>query len=319
MKRNLSPVRSLLLAVALGATALAGCSSSSDSTRPITASTETDGSPAESGVDAATGTDTSDNGSVSDASASVPDTTIPEQVILDANDVRITAVEYTTDSIWGDGIKLLIENNGTDSIGVGCDALIVNDYMISDLFSSQVAAGKKSNEVVYLSTSSLKAAGIDIIGKIEMQLHLYDPDTYMSTYTSDMITLQTNHYNEMDTTPNDEGQELYNDGGIRIVGKYVDENSFWGNAIVLYLENNTSQNICVQCDDMSVNGYMVTPYFSSTVYSEKKAIDEITLMQSDLDDNGITSVDDVELTFRIINPDNYMDISETGPITFSTK
>lgn len=191
--------------------------------------------------------------------------------------------------------------------------------MISDLFSSQVAAGKKSNEVVYLSSSSLEAAGIDVIGKIEMQLHLYDPDTYMNTYTSDMITLQTNHYSDMDTIPNDEGQELYNDGGIRIVGKYVDENSFWGNAIVLYLENNTPQNICVQCDDMSVNGYMVTPYFSSTVYSGKKAIDEITLMQSDLDDNGITSVDEVELTFRIINPDNYMDISETGPITFSTK
>ena len=317
MKRNLSSGRALLLAVALGATVFTGCSSSSDSTRPITASTEKESSSQENPADPAAGADTSADNSVSDASVS--DTTIPEQVILDANGVRITAVEYTTDSIWGDGIKLLIENNGTDSIGVGCDALIVNDYMIADLFSSQVAAGKKSNEVVYLSTSALKAAGIDTIGKIEMQLHLYDPDTYMNTYTSDMITLQTNHYDDMDITPNDEGQELYNAGGIRIVGKYVDENSFWGNAIVLYLENNTPQNICVQCDDMSVNGYMVTPYFSSTIYSGKKAIDEITLMQSDLDDNGITSVDEVELTFRIINPDNYMDISETGPITFSTK
>ena len=43
---------------------------------------------------------------------------------------------------------------------VGCKALIVNNYMISDLFASEIAAGKKANEVMYLSNSQLKAAGI---------------------------------------------------------------------------------------------------------------------------------------------------------------
>ena len=40
--------------------------------------------------------------------------------------------------------------------------------MITDLFSADVAAGKQSNEVMYLSSTELKAAGIDTVGQIEM-------------------------------------------------------------------------------------------------------------------------------------------------------
>ena len=122
----------------------------------------------------------------------------------------------------------------------------------------------------------------------------------------------------MDSTPNDEGQELYNENGIRIVGKYVDENSFWGAAVLLYIENNSGKNRIIQCDDMSINGFMITPYFSSTVYDGKKAIDEITLMSSDLEENGITSIEDIELKFNIMDED-FMNNVETDAISFSAK
>ena len=52
---------------------------------------------------------------------------------------------------------------------------------------------------------------------------------------------------------------------------------------------------------MSINGYMMTPLFSTTVYDGKKSIDDITIMSSDLEANGITSVDQVELKFHIYN------------------
>lgn len=102
------------------------------------------------------------------------DESINEQVLVDQDGIKITATEYVTDSIWGDGIKLLVENNSAKDYTIGCDALIVNDYMITDLFSADVAAGKKSNEVMYLSSTELKAAGIDTVGQIEMYFHAYD-------------------------------------------------------------------------------------------------------------------------------------------------
>lgn len=244
--------------------------------------------------------------------------TIEEQVLFEQDGLKVTATEYVVDSIWGDGVKLLIENDGTSDIGLGCNALIVNDYMITDLFSATVAAGKKDYETLDLSSSGLKAAGIDNVGKIEIYFHTFDPDTYKTITDLDCVTIQTSAFDSMDSTPNDAGQELYNADGIRIVGKYVDENSFWGTAVLLYIENNSGENRIIQCDDMSINGFMVTPYFSSTVYDGKKAIDEITLMSSELEENNITSVDEIELKFKIID-ENYTSRTETDIISFSAK
>ena len=141
---------------------------------------------------------------------------------------------------------------------------------------------------------------------------------YMPISNIDCVTIKTSAFDSMDATPNDVGKELYNSDGIRIVGKYVNESSFWGAAVLLYIENNSGKNRIIQCDDMSVNGFMVTPYFSSTVYDGKKAINEITLMSSELEENNITSVDEIELKFKI-SDDNFINSTETDVISFSTK
>ena len=240
-------------------------------------------------------TDNANDSSTDKQSQSTP--TINEQVLLDQDGIKITATEYTTDSIWGDGIKLLVENNSQTDYTIGCDALIVNDYMITDLFSADVAAGKKSNETMYLSSSELEAAGIDSVGKIEMYFHAYD-SSYNNIFKNVYSEIQTSEYANMDTTPNDAGTELYNQNGIKIVGKTVDENSFWGTAILLYIENTSGENVEINVDNMSVDGFMLSPIFSTTVYNGKKAIDDITLLQSDLEENNITSIDQVELQFH---------------------
>ena len=246
-------------------------------------------------------------------------TTIGEQVLLDQNNIVITAKEYVSDSIWGDGIKLNIENNSEASVTVSCNALIVNNYMISDLFVQEVAAGKKANEVMYLSSSQLKAAGIESVGQIEIYFRVYDPTTYDTIFEADCVTIQTSEYANMDTTPNDLGKELYNQDGIRIVGKAVDENSFWGAGILLYCENTTGKNIGINVDEMSVNGYMMSPLFSTTVYNGKMSIDDITLLSTDLEENGITSIDEVELKFHIYDAKTYETITDSDVISFNTK
>ncbi len=242
---------------------------------------------------------------------------IEEQLLLEWEGIKITAKEYTQDSIWGDGIKVLIENDSDKSVGVGCSALIVNNYMLTDFFSETVAAGKKSNTTIHLSSQELEAAGIENVGQVELYFHFFDPDTYLTTYEADCVTVQTSNYASMDTTPADIGTELYNQGGIRIVGKYVDEGSFWGAAVLLYLENTSGQDVIIQCDDMSINGFMVTPLFSSTVFDGKMALDDITIFESDLEENDITSVEEIELVFKVLDPDTYQTIAETDPITFS--
>lgn len=51
----------------------------------------------------------------------------------------------------------------------------------------------------------------------------------------------------------------------------------------------------------------------------KKAIDDITIMSSELETNGIESIDEVELQFHIYNLDTYDTIADSDPITFSAQ
>ncbi len=247
------------------------------------------------------------------------DVTIEEQVLIDKNDVVIKAKEYVEDSIWGQGIKLEIENKSSKDVIVGCDALIVNNYMITDLFSANVAAGKKSNETMYLSSSGLEAAGIDAVGQIEVYFKLVNPETYMDIKDFDCVTIKTSEYDNMDTKADDSGVELYNKNGIRIVGKAVDENSFWGMGILLYCENKSGKNVGISVEDLSVNGYMMETLFSNIVYKDKMLVDDITLFESDLEENGIESIDNAEMKFRIYNADTFDTIDESAVVTFSTK
>ena len=314
MKNKKKCVALVLCFTLFAAMAIGSGSSDSGNKKDVVSSTESGTNPAND--PSTTNTEAKSNTENDANTASVP--TIEEQVLIDTNGIKITAKEYLTDKIWGDGIKLLIENSSDTDYTVGCDALIVNDYMITDLFSSKVAAGKNANETMYLSSTGLKAAGIESVGKVEMYFHASDAQ-YNMVFKNEYAEIHTSEYDNMDTTPNDAGTELYSADGIRIVGKTVDENSFWGSAILLYIENNSGKSVGINVDDMSINGFMITPYFSTTVYDGKKALEDITILSNQLEENGIESIDNVELKFHIYSSDTYETIADTEPITFSAK
>ncbi|MCM1144213.1 MAG: hypothetical protein NC407_05840 [Lachnoclostridium sp.] len=312
MKRNMKRIGAVLCLVVFAAMALGSGQSGSGEVKQVVSNKEASDKEAETADVDAGGSDTSE-----DSSGKI--VTIDEQVLIEQDGLVITAMEYVTDSIWGDGIKLLLENNSDKDVTVGCNALIVNDYMITDLFSSTVAVGKKANETMYLSSTQLNAVGIENVGKIEIYFHVFDSSTYDTLFDTECVTIQTSEYANMDTAPNDGGIELYNQDGIRIVGKTVDENSFWGTAILLYVENTSGKNVGISVDDMSINGFMMSPFFSTTVYDGKKSIDDITVFSSDLEENGIETIEEVELKFHIYDADSYSTITDTEPITFSAQ
>lgn len=244
--------------------------------------------------------------------------TIENTVLIEKDGVVITAKELVKDAIWGLGVKVLIENNTDKNISVSLRSLVVNNYMITDLFSSSVAAGKKANDTMYLSSAALEAAGIETISDIAMVFHIYNSDTYEGIFDSDEIELKTSAYGMVEQAAADDGKELYNKDGIRIVGKYVSENSFWGAGVLLFIENKYGSNITVQVDNMSINGFMVNPIFSCNVNDGRMALSDITIMSTDLEANDITSVDTIELSFRVFNTSTFTGIVETDPITFET-
>jgi hypothetical protein len=290
---------------------LMAAASSSEGTKKEIAGSE-DNSQNNADVDETNDSSTSDSSDTSDDKKSTSLETIYETVLLDQDGIRITAKEIVNDSIWGKGIKVLIENESDKNVGVQCNTLVVNNYMISDLFSGTVAAGKKDNETITLLSTGLEEAGIDTISEINVSFHIFDADSYDTMFDTDEITIKTSAYGKVDQPVMDSGTELLNKDGVRIVGKYVTEDSFWGAGVLLFIENTSDKDVLVQSDNMSINGYMVTPYFSCQVNKGRMALDTITILSSDLEENNISEVKDLELNFSIINPKNYDTIFESN-------
>lgn len=311
MKKN--RIAAVVLAICLLLACASGCSSSTESTKAIST-----GGEKSAGEPVATTAAEETTTEATTEAAKTP--TIEETIVYDKGGIKITAKEYETDSFWGDGVKFLIENDTKKNITVGCDALIVNDYMISDLFVASVAAETKTNETMHLSSSQLKAAGIDVIGKIEVYFRIYDSDTFKNIAKPDCITIKTSLYDQMDTKADDSGEVLYDKGGIKIIGKYVDENSFWGKAILLYIENSSTKNVTIQADNLSINGFSFnSALFSSTVYAGKKAYSSIDLLSTELEKNSIESVEEVALKFKILDAKSFKSIAKSDLIKFKTK
>lgn len=205
--------------------------------------------------------------------------TIESTVLVDQDGIVITAQELVEDSIWGTGIKLLIENNSSENQVIQCDYAVVNNFMMTSLlFSADVAAGKKANETLYFSDTVMEGANISTITDMSFVFYSMNPNTYQRGFTTEEVSLSTSASGSYEQPIPDEGKELYNQNGIRIVGSYVEEDTFWGAGVVLFIENTSDTNMIITCDNMSINGFMVTPYFSALVNSGKMSMSNITIM-----------------------------------------
>lgn len=85
----------------------------------------------------------------------------------------------------------------------------------------------------------------------------------------------------------------------------IKEDSF-GTNLTVELENKTEDtNLFFTAKTCCINGVAVNPLFGETVSAGKKAISSLSFLEDDLKKNGITKYTDIELTFRVYDPDNW--------------
>lgn len=249
-----------------------------------------------------------------------PEITIDEQVVLEQDGIKITAKSITFDDFWGPSIKLLIENNSDKSATIQVRDVSVNDVMIETLFSSDVAPGKKANDEITFLVTDLDIANIKKIKNIEFKFHIFDTETWDTIFDSDVVKIVTTVDPTYLQTYDDSGFLTLDKNNIKVITKKLDSaNSIWGADVYLYIENNSTDNITIQLRNVSVNGFMIDPIFSCDVVSGKKAFDAITFMESDLTNNDIKKIEELEFNFHVFDSNTWDTIfdSETIKVTFS--
>lgn len=249
--------------------------------------------------------------------AAKDEVSIDEQVVVDQDDVKITAKSLST-SWMGPELNILIENNSTIDLCVQIRNESVNGYMVDTIFSEDVTAGKKSNTSIICSTQALTECGITTFTEIEFFFHVFKNDDWETYFDSDVINIKTSAYGSHEQDIDDSGEVFYDKDGIKIIGKGLsNDDSIFGPGLILYIENNSDTDFTVQVRDTSVNGFMIDTIFSQDVVAGKKAITAITFFSSDLEENEITTINSIETSFHVFNMESWDTIVDTDPITIN--
>lgn len=240
---------------------------------------------------------------------------VDEQIILDHDGIKITVKSLVMKGMLGPFLKVLVQNDRNDSVTVQVRDLAINGAMVDCIFSCDVGAGKQANDEITFMATDLKTAGIEVIKEIELKFHVFDADSWDTIFDSPAITINTSAKGSFEQIFDDTGYVALDQRGFKIVIKHLDsKESFWGADIYVYVENNSDTDATIQIRDMSVNGFMIEPIFSTEVLAGKVAYDTITFLEDDLIDNDINSIDELEFKFHIFESSGWDTIFDSNQI-----
>lgn len=270
--------------------------------------------------------------------------TITETVLLDEDDVKITAtaLNYGNYSLE---LELLIENNSakdlsfiSGSVGYSCNS--VNGIMVFDGYlNCDVTAGNKATDTISFNYNNLMLYGINEVADIEIGFDVSDADynhTYSGPRQVKTSLADTYDYSEKryqtaitsDECKNTFGysighfsdEELYDENSITIESAALITNKDGNRALLLEVENSSPEQIRFVTGHVSVNGLLVKDSELSydTINPNKRCIVDVDfsdiMRDSYWDAFGIRKIGEITLDIQIVNADGST-ISEAATIT----
>lgn len=77
------------------------------------------------------------------------------------------------------------------------------------------------------------------------------------------------------------------------------EHDAWGDTFRCYLENKSDQTLLFAWDDAGLNECMADPFFAKAIAPSMRCYCEIGFSSSDLEENGIADVEEIEYCIRV--------------------
>ena len=240
-----------------------------------------------------------------------------EQVIYNKGNIKVTASELTYKEYYGPTLSLLVENESDKNVTVSTQNLCVNNMVFSSYLYADVNSGKKVYEDLHLYESDLKNMGITAIGTIEFTLDIYETDTYDDIDESDVIKLVIDY--KVSVVPVISGDKLFSKNGFSVYAQapISEDDDYYTYVKRLLVVNESNKNVYVRCQDVSVNGFMIDPYCSTTVPAGKAGYTNLYFSNDELEKNKIKSIEEVELYFAVQDSDTYDEICKSDVLTLT--
>ena len=240
--------------------------------------------------------------------------TIENEIVIDNDYCVFTIVRADEDNFWGPTLKVLCENKTSDqALMFSVDDVSVNGYMADPFWATSVPAGKKENSELNFPATTLDQYGINTLDEVTFKLSVHEdddddwsPDQYVDEFFTVYPTGKSAEEIVIPQMPSDGKETVVVDNDkIKFVILQTYKDEIWGYTVSAYLENKTDKTLMYSWDDVSVNGFMVDPFWATTVAPGKRTIAGISFSDTQFEENDITEVSEIEYTLEVSYDDDW--------------
>ncbi len=235
-----------------------------------------------------------------------------EIVLIDNKDCAVVLTGIEPDAMMGYTLKVRLENKSKDvTYMFAVQDATINGLQSDPFFAAEVAAGKKSNEEIWFDSEELAEVGLTDITDIELFFDVYDTDDW----EAESVATETVH-----VYPNGKDKatvykrEAKSSDVVLVDNQYVtvtaidgEYDDIWGYSLNLFLENKTDTTVMFTVDDVAVNGFMVDPFYATTVPAGRCGYSAVTWSLESLEKNGIEvdGIETIDMTVVAYDDEDY--------------
>lgn len=234
-----------------------------------------------------------------------------ETVLVDQDQATFSITKVENNDHVGMQLHVQCINKTDRALLFSWDMVSVCGYMYDPLWVEEVAGGKTANSTIDFDTYQLEQMGIDSVDEISFTLRIVDSENWMEDpIVQQAFTIYPTGLNadtlQLPQRKPTEGQVVIADNeNLRFVIEKADAKNASGYVLSVYMENKTDRNLMFSWDRVSVNDYMIDPFWATSVTAGKKACAEITFYRSDLESNAIEAVKNIEFTLLVSDYDDW--------------
>lgn len=218
--------------------------------------------------------------------------TIDETVMWDGDDIKVTALELTSDQYYHI-LKLRIENKTSKDLYVMASRTAVNSFVVEPSMGVDVPAGGTAEGEFKVW---LKDVDADVVADIETRFS-YSSSDYSMNRKTERVKLNTSAAASYDYSYDESGTVLHEADGIKIICQGFNNE---GNPII-YLSSTgeLSEGCCVEVREIYINGKECYTDYCEWVFTNTRNLAEMKLREKDLDGNEVGKVESLQVSFKI--------------------
>ena len=236
---------------------------------------------------------------------------ISGQVLADNAHCRFTVTGTQFNEHTGLEISVLCENFSDRPLMFSWNNVSVCGYMYDPFWAEEVAAGKKVNSIIGIDTFALEQIGISSVDEISFTLAVQDSEEFMNepVFLENLTVYPTGKTAETVKYPVYEPKEtdtvIVDSDAVTFLIEGVDDELADFYTLRCYLSNKTGSNLMFSLENVSVNGFMVDPFWAMAVSAGKQAYSDIIFYREDLEAQDIEVVQNIEFKLLVSDSDDW--------------